>query len=119
MSVINLSLEHGQTLEQARSRMRMAVGEVQKLFGALVRTVSWSAEGDQARIDGTGFWVEMKVDAKHLHATGDIPMLAGLLGGPWRKALRRLWSVTFRRSCRDAACDRVPDKDAGAPAPVR
>ena len=97
MSVINLSLEHGQTLEQARSRMRMAVGEVQKLFGALVRTVSWSPEGDQARIDGTGFWVEMKVDAKHLHATGDIPVLAGLLGGPMARGLERALERSFQK----------------------
>jgi len=97
MSVINLSLEHGQTLEQARTRMRTAVGEVQNRFGALVRSVSWSAEGDQARIDGAGFWVEMKVDAKHLHATGDIPVLAGLLGGPMTKGLKQIVEHTFQK----------------------
>jgi hypothetical protein len=97
MSVINVSLEHGQTFEQARSRMRTAVGDAQKLFGALVRTVSWNANGDQARIDGTGFWIEMKVDAKHLHATGDIPVLAGLLGGPMAKRLEQVVERSFQK----------------------
>jgi hypothetical protein len=97
MSVINLSFEHGQSLEQARSRLGTAVNEVQKLFGVLVQRVSWNDERSQARIDGVGFWLEMAVDAKHLHATGDIPMLAGLLGGPMANKLTHVVEQSFQK----------------------
>ena len=32
------------------------------------------------KLEGAGFLVEMWVDARAVHATGDIPVLAGLLG---------------------------------------
>jgi hypothetical protein len=100
MSVINLSLKHGQTLEEARGRLDVAVGEVRKLLGNMVQRVAWNAERDRVRIEGTGFWVEMSVDAQDLHATGDIPALAGLLGGPLTAGLKRVVQQTFQKQLR-------------------
>ena len=62
MSMINLSVKHGRTLEEARSRMETAVHEVHSLCRALVRQVVWSTDRNQVRLDGVGFWVEMRVD---------------------------------------------------------
>jgi hypothetical protein len=97
MSIINLSMKHGQTFEEARGRLQVAVDEVRKLFGILVQRVSWNTEGSQVRIDGTGFWVEMSVDAQDVHATGDIPMLTGLLGGPMTSGLKKIVQHTFQK----------------------
>lgn len=97
MSLITLSLKHGQTQEQARNRLEAAVNEVRKLFGALVQHVVWSTDRTQVRIDGAGFWVEMVVDAESVHATGDIPMLGGLLGGPLTAGLKRIMQQTFQK----------------------
>jgi hypothetical protein len=100
MSLINLSLKHGQTLEEARGRLGVAVVELGKLFGPMVRQVTWNAERDRARIDGAGFWVEMSVDAQDVHATGDIPALTGLLGGPFGAGLKRVVRESFQKQLR-------------------
>jgi hypothetical protein len=100
MSLITLSLKHGQTQEQARNRLEAAVNEVRKLFGALVQHVVWSTDRTQVRIDGAGFWVELVVDAESVHATGDIPMLGGLLGGPLAAGLKRIMQQTIPKQLR-------------------
>ena len=60
----------------------------------------WSADRTQVRIDGPGFWIEMVVDAQNVHATGDIPMLGGLLGGPLTAGLKRIMQQTFQKQLR-------------------
>ena len=97
MSLITLSMKHGQTQDEARNRLEAAVKEVRKLFGALIQHVVWSADRSQVRSDGAGFWIEMVVDAQNVHATGDIPMLGGLLGGPLTAGLKRIMQQTFRK----------------------
>ena len=42
MSLITLSLKHGQTQDEARNRLEAAVSELRKLFGALIQHVIWS-----------------------------------------------------------------------------
>jgi len=49
------------------------------------------------RIDGTGFWVEMTVDAESVHATGDIPFLGSLLGGPIAGGLKQIVEKSFQK----------------------
>jgi hypothetical protein len=49
------------------------------------------------KVEGTGFWVEMWVDAQDVHATGDIPMLAGLLGGRLGAGLKQILEQTFQK----------------------
>jgi hypothetical protein len=59
MSLINLSVKHGRTLEEARSQLETAVQRVHSQFGALIRQMRWSVDRSQVRLDGMGFWVEM------------------------------------------------------------
>src|SRR3954451_15436191 len=97
MSLINLSVKHGRTLDEAKTRMEMAVGEVSRTFGGMIRRVEWGADRDRVRIDGAGFWVEMWVDAQEAHATGDIPVLGGLLGGPLASGLKQIVQQAFQK----------------------
>lgn len=97
MPLINLSVQHGQSLEQAQSHLETAVHKVMSQFGALVRQVTWSADHRRVRLDGTGFWVELWVDAQDVHATGDIPRLGALLGSPVAAGLRQILQQTFRK----------------------
>lgn len=97
MSLITLSLKHGQTQDEARQRLDAAVDELRKLFGALIQHVTWSTDRTQVRIDGAGFWIEIVVDAQSVHATGDIPMLGGFLGGPLTSGLKRIMQQTFHK----------------------
>jgi hypothetical protein len=97
MPLINLSVQHGQRLEEARSRLETAVDRVLSQFGALVRQVTWSADRSQVRLDGRGFWVELWVDAQNVHATGDIPMLGVLLGSSVTTRIEQILQQTFRK----------------------
>ncbi len=96
MPLINLSVKHGRTLEEARSHLETAVHKVHSQFRALVRQVAWSADHSQVRLDGVGFWVEMWVDAQEVHASGDIPLLGGLLGSPVATSLKQIIRQTFQ-----------------------
>ena len=95
MPLINLSLEHGRTRVEARTRLENAVTEVRGMIGPMIQRVEWSGDRDRVRLDGPGFWVEMDVDDRHVHATGDIPLLAGLLGGPLGDGLKKVLEHNF------------------------
>lgn len=97
MPLINLTIQHGQTLEEARRRLELAVGQVVGQFGTMVRRVEWAADRNRVKLEGVGVSVEMWVDARDVHATGDIPMLGGLLGAPVASALKQIVQQTFRK----------------------
>jgi Putative polyhydroxyalkanoic acid system protein (PHA_gran_rgn) len=97
MPLINLSVQHGQSLEEARNRLETAVHKVMSQFGALVRQVAWSADHSRVRLDGRGFWLELWVDAQDVHATGDIPLLGALLGSPIASGVKQILQQTFRK----------------------
>jgi hypothetical protein len=97
MALINLSVKHGRTLEEAQSRMETAVHEVHSLCRTLVRQVVWSADRNRVRLDGVGFWVEMRVDAEAVHVSGDLPLLGGLLGGPVSTGIKQIVQRTFQQ----------------------
>jgi hypothetical protein len=97
MPLINLSVKHGRTLEEARSQLETAVHRVHSQFKALVRQVAWSADRSRVRLDGVGFCVEMWVDAQEVHVSGDLPLLGRLLGSPMTAALQRIVQQTFQK----------------------
>lgn len=98
MSLIDLRLQHGQTVDEARRRLQSTVDELHRQLGGAIRSTSWSPDRDRVRLEGVGFWVEMAVDAQALHATGDILLLGRLLGGEMRAGLQRTLERTFQRS---------------------
>jgi hypothetical protein len=95
--MINLSVQHGRTLKEAKIHLETAVNKVYSQFRALVRQVTWSADRSWVRLDGVGFWVEMWVDAQEVHVSGDIPLLGGLLGSPVATGLKQIVQQTFRK----------------------
>ena len=97
MALINLSVKHGRTLEEAQRHLETAVREVCSRFKALVQRVEWSADRQQVRIEGMGFWVELWVDTQEVHIRGDIPLLGGLLGKPVADSLKQIVQRTFQK----------------------
>ena len=97
MPLLDLTVQHGRTLEEARRGLETAVHRISEQLGALVRRVEWAPDRDRVTLTGTGFRVEMWVDAEQLYATGDIPLLGGLLGNPVATGLKRIVQQTFRR----------------------
>jgi Putative polyhydroxyalkanoic acid system protein (PHA_gran_rgn) len=96
MPLINLTLEHGRTLKEARRHLETAVHQVSAQFGSVVRRVEWEADRSRVKLEGIGFWLEMSVDAQVVHATGDVPVLGGLLGSSLASALKQIMQQTFR-----------------------
>jgi hypothetical protein len=98
MPLIDLTVQHGQTLDEARRRLEMTVSEMTTKFGAMVQRVEWAADRSRVKLSGVGFWIEMSVDVQVLHATGDIPMLGRLLSGPLIAGLRQIVQRTFQKN---------------------
>jgi hypothetical protein len=100
MSLINLTFQHGRTLEEASRGLETAVHQVSGRFGALVRRVEWAADRRRVKLEGVGFWAEMWVDAQAVHATGNIPILGGLLGSSLGTGLKQIVRQTFQKKLR-------------------
>jgi putative polyhydroxyalkanoic acid system protein len=100
MPLLNLTVQHGRTLDEAARSLEEAVQQVSEQFGTLVRRVEWSGDRHRVKLDGSGFWVEMWVDAQAIHATGDIPVLGGLIGRSLGTGLKRILQQTFQKKLR-------------------
>jgi len=96
MSLIHLSVQHGHTFDEAKKRLETAVREIQNRFSTLVQQVEWSTDRSQVRLEGTGFWIEMQVDAQAVHVSADIPVLGRLLGGSVTTRLKEIVQRTFQ-----------------------
>src|SRR5437773_8962761 len=96
MPMLDLKIRHGRTLDEARRGLELAVQRVSGQFGPLVRRVEWAPDRHRVELDGAGFWVEMWVDDQGVHATGDIPILAGLLGSHMGAGLKPIVQPTLQ-----------------------
>ena len=98
MPLIDLTVKHGRTLDDARRGLETAVHRASAQFGSLVRRVEWTADRNRVKLEGVGFWVEMWIDPDVVHATGDIPLLAGLLGSQFGSGLKQILQQTFQKT---------------------
>jgi hypothetical protein len=96
MPLISLAIAHGETGEEARRRLELAVRQVAERFGALGR-VEWSADRSRVKLETAAAWVEMWVDDRDVHATGDIRGLGGLMRGPLASGLKQVLQQVFRK----------------------
>jgi len=96
MSLIQLSVQHGHTFDEAKKRLETAVHEIQSRFSTVLRQVEWSTDRSQVRLEGGGFWVEMQVDAQAVHLSADIPVLGRLFGGSVTTRLKEIIQRTFQ-----------------------
>ena len=95
MPLRSVSLAHGQSLEEARRRLETVSTEIADRFG--IRHVEWSADRSRVKLVGAGARVDMWVDVREVHVTGDIPALAGLLSGPMTSGIRQILDQAFRK----------------------
>lgn len=97
MSLVNLSLKHGRSLEEARSNLELTVTALRLKFGHLLRQVEWTSDRDSVKLFGIGFEVEMRVDAQDIYLTADSPILGSLLASPVITGLRGIVERVFQR----------------------
>ncbi len=97
MALINLSVKHGKTLDEARSLLATAVPEIQSRLGPMVQRVDWTPDKNGVKLSGVGFDVEMRVDPQEVHLSGDLPFLGNLLSGPLVNNLKGILQQTFQK----------------------
>jgi Putative polyhydroxyalkanoic acid system protein (PHA_gran_rgn) len=97
MRLISLDVKHGRTLDEARAQLEKLVGEVQSKFGALIQRYEWNADRTDVKMFGTGFEVELLIDAETVHLTGDFPFLTKLLANPIVAGLKSLVTQSFEK----------------------
>jgi putative polyhydroxyalkanoate system protein len=95
MPLVSLSLAHGRTQAEARQHLETVVREISNRLG--MRSIEWSADRNRVKLEGMGARIEMWVDPQDVHVTGDMPVLAGLLGGPFTSGLRQILDQAFRK----------------------
>jgi hypothetical protein len=97
MPLVDLTVAHGRTMEEARRRLDSAVQEVAARFGTMIRHVEWNDDRSRVTLDGAGLRVQMWVDERDVHALADIPALGALLGGPLAAAFKQIVQRTFQK----------------------
>ena len=102
MSLMTLSVQHGHTFDEARTRLETAVHEITSQFGTLVRRAEWSTDRSQVRLEGIGFWITMQVNVQVVHVSADIPVLNRLLGSSVPSHLKAIVRRTFQRTLKKA-----------------
>ena len=97
MSLFNMTMKHGRSLDEARGAMEQAVRDLQARFKPLVRRADWASDRNQVRVEGIGFWVEMKIDAQEVHVAADVPLLGNILGSPLGSGIKQIVQKTFEK----------------------
>jgi hypothetical protein len=97
MPLIQVTVKHGRTLDDARQRLEMAVTEARAKLGALIHTVEWNAPRDSVKLRGPGVEIDMRVDVQELHVSGDVPLLSNLLKGPVVAGIKAVLERAFQR----------------------
>jgi hypothetical protein len=98
MPLIELNVPHGQTVDEARRRLETAVHQISTQFHAMVHRVEWAEDRSRVKLDGPGAWVEIWIDAREVHARGDIAVVGALLAAPMASGLRRILQDTFQKA---------------------
>lgn len=96
MPLMTLAVQHGHTLDEARRRLKTAVSEFTSRFGTLVRRVEWSLDRSQVQLEGSGVWIELRLDEQMVHVSMDIPVLGKFLGGAVITKLKEILQHSFQ-----------------------
>jgi hypothetical protein len=89
MPPVNMSVEHGQTWEVARSNFEKGIEAARTRFAVWIRRVDWSDDRTSARLSGPGYTLELSVDPREVHARGHLPIFASFLEAPVKAFLKK------------------------------
>jgi hypothetical protein len=96
MSLIQMTIKHNRTQDEARRVLEQSVGEVRAQFGVMIDTCRWSDDRNTVFLSGSGCTCEIHVDPWEVHVRGDIPFLSGLLAGPFTARFRQILQHNFQ-----------------------
>ena len=93
MPLIQVNVKHGRTLDEARDRLVRAVTELQNRFGPMLKSCEWSPSRSAVVLAGPGVRLDVSVDASEVHVSGDVPLLASLIGAD---RVKQIVEATFK-----------------------
>jgi hypothetical protein len=95
MSLIEMTIKHNRTQEEARRVLEQSVTDVRGKFGGMIDTCTWSEDRNQVSLAGSGCTCEIRVDPTEVHVRGDVPFLSGLLAAPLAAGLKQIVQRNF------------------------
>lgn len=96
MSLIEMTIKHGRTQEEARRVLEQSVNDVRTRFGGMIDKCEWSNDGNTVFMSGSGCTAEIRVDPVEVHVRGDIPFLNGLLAAPFVAGFKQIIQRNFQ-----------------------
>jgi hypothetical protein len=98
MSLLTLTVKHGQTQEQARAHLERSIEQVRTQYGGMVQRVEWSPDRNAVRLTATGgVLVDLRVDPTDVYVTADLPGLLGVIASPLLVGLRGIVENEFKQ----------------------
>jgi hypothetical protein len=95
MALIEMTVKHGRTQQEARDQLQRSVTDVLGQFGAMIDKVEWTPDRNGVFMSGAGCTVEIQVDPTEVHVRGDIPFLNGLLASPFVTGFKQIIRKNF------------------------
>lgn len=95
MSLINVSIQHGCSFDEARARLETTVQEAVNKFGRMIQRIEWNADRSEVKLFGPGVEVQMRIDPQLVHVSGDIAILGGLLGSKISGGIQQILRKSF------------------------
>lgn len=81
MPKIAITRVHGTTRDEARTRVRGIVDEVQQRYGKYVDKFEWTPDGNSANAKGKGFTLSFLVGERDVRVDGDLSFLLSPIKG--------------------------------------
>lgn len=85
MPKVDLSFEHGQSWEAARSAFETGITQAAAHHRFWIRRVDWGDDRTTAALSGPGYHVTLTLDERAVHVTGSLPFSVQWLEGPVRR----------------------------------
>ena len=98
MAQVNLSFEHGQPWDAARTNFETAVARAQEAHPRWIHGVAWSEDRTAATLTGPSYVVNLRLDATHVHAQGRVPLALKLLEPSVRRFVERTLQAQARQA---------------------
>lgn len=90
MAELNITVKHGQSLDDARINFEKAITAAHKEHGHWIKTVEWSDDRTSAILSGPAYRVTLSFDEQNVHVRGTIPLALKLLERPIRRFVEEL-----------------------------
>jgi hypothetical protein len=98
MSLLTLSVKHGQTQEQARAHLERSLEQVRTQYGAMIHRIDWSPDRNAVKLTASGgVVVDLRVDPTDVHVTAELPGLLGMLASPLLLGVRGIVEKEFKQ----------------------